>query len=247
MSSSLLPVGAAGQVPDSFFQERTSDTLPCQADSDAFFCFDWARDNLDRYGDPTVQHLKLVALAMLFGFAIAFSLALLAHRRRWLQTPLGAATGVLYTIPSVAFFFLLLPFTGRGVDTAVIALTAFNLQIIYRNTIVGLANVPRSVVDTARGIGQTERQVLWKVEVPLASPEIIAGLRIATVSTVAIATLATLAGGGGLGQPIFANGIDFKTNIILAGGIAILMALAFDAGLNLVQRLVTPWERASRA
>ena len=238
---------AAGEVPDSFFKERTSETLPCQARSDAFFCFDWARENIDRYGDPTVQHLKLVALAMVFGFAIAFSLALLAHRRRWLQAPLGAAAGVLYTIPSVAFFFLLLPFTGRGVDTAVIALTAFNLQIIYRNTIVGLANVPGSVVDAARGMGQTDRQVLWKVEIPLASPEIIAGLRIATVSTVAIATLATLAGGGGLGQPIFANGIDFKTNIILAGGIAIAMALSFDVLLNLIQRRVTPWERARRA
>ena len=107
-----------------------------------FFCFDWAWDNIDRYGTPTVQHLKLVVLAAVFGFLIAFALALLAHRRRWLQPPLLAATGVLYTIPSVAFFFLLLPFTGRGVDTAVIALTAFNLQIIYRNTIVGLANVP---------------------------------------------------------------------------------------------------------
>jgi osmoprotectant transport system permease protein len=247
MGSWALPLAAAGEVPDSFFQERTSDTLPCQANSDAFFCFDWARENIDRYGTPTVQHLKLVALAMVFGFAIAFALALLAHRRRWLQAPLGAATGVLYTIPSVAFFFLLLPFTGRGVDTAVIALTAFNLQIIYRNTVVGLANVPTPVVDAARGMGPTARQVLWRVEIPLASPEIIAGLRIAAVSTVAIATLATLAGGGGLGQPIFANGIDFKTNIILAGGIAILMALAFDVLLNVIQRLMTPWERVRRA
>ena len=247
MSSWALPLAAAGEVPDDFIKERTSDTLPCQANSDAFFCFDWARENLDRYGQPTVQHLKLVALAMLFGFAIAFALALLAHRQRWLQAPLGAATGALYTIPSVAFFFLLLPFTGRGVDTAVIALTAFNLQIIYRNTVVGLANVPRFVVDAARGMGQTERQILWRIEVPLASPEIIAGLRIAAVSTVAIATLATLAGGGGLGQPIFANGIDFKTNIILAGGIAMLIALSFDVILNLIQRLMTPWERARQA
>jgi len=247
MSSWALPVAAAGEVPDSFFQERTSDTLPCQADSGAFFCFDWARENLDRYGQPTVQHLKLVTLAVLLGFAIAFTLALLAHRRRWLQAPLGAATGVLYTIPSIAFFFLLLPFTGRGVDTAVIALTAFNLQVIYRNTIVGLANVPAPVKDAARGMGQTERQILWRVEVPLATPEIIAGLRIATVSTVAIATLATLAGGGGLGQPIFANGIDFKTNIILAGGIAILMALAFDMLLFALQRIATPWKRVAQA
>jgi len=246
MSSWALPLAAAGEVPDSFFQERSSDTLPCQA-TDKLFCFDWARENLDRYGEPTVQHLKLVALAVLFGFAIAFALALLAHRRRWLQPPLLAATGVLYTIPSVAFFFLLLPFTGRGVDTAVIALTAFNLQIIYRNTTVGLSNVPRSVVDAARGMGQTELQVLWRVEVPLASREIIAGLRIATVSTVAIATLATLAGGGGLGKPIFEFGISYKTNIIIAGGIAMTMALAFDAILLAIQRLATPWERVAPA
>ena len=237
-------LAAVGEVGKGFVQERTSETLPCQA-TDKLFCFDWARDNIDRYGAPTVQHLELVALAVLFGFAIAFALALLAHRRRWLQPPLLAATGVLYTIPSVAFFFLLLPFTGRGVDTAVIALTAFNLQIIYRNTTVGLSNVPKSVVDAARGMGQTERQVLWRVEVPLASREIIAGLRIATVSTVAIATLATLAGGGGLGKPIFEFGISFKTNIIIAGGIAMTMALAFDAILLAIQRLATPWERVA--
>jgi osmoprotectant transport system permease protein len=246
MSSWALPLAAAGELPNSFFQERTSDTLPCQA-TDKLFCLDWARENIDRYGTPTVQHLRLVALAVLFGFVIAFALAILAHRRRWLQPPLLAATGVLYTIPSVAFFFLLLPFTGRGVDTAVIALTAFNLQVIYRNTIVGLANVPDSVKDAARGMGQTDRQVLWRVEVPLAAPEIIAGLRIATVSTVAIATLAKFAGGGGLGDPIFTNGIDFKTNIIIAGGIAILMALAFDVILLTIQRLATPWQRVARA
>jgi osmoprotectant transport system permease protein len=243
--SSWLPPLAAGELPRTFFHERTSETLPCQA-TDKLFCFDWARDHIDRYGTPTLQHLKLVILAVLLGFAIAFALALLAHRRRWLQPPLLAATGVLYTIPSVAFFFLLLPLTGRGVDTAVIALTAFNLQIIYRNTIVGLANVPASVKDAARGMGQTERQLLWRVELPLATPEIIGGLRIATVSTVAIATLATLAGGGGLGRPIFSEGIDFKTNIIIAGGIAILMALSFDAILYAIQRMVTPWQRAAR-
>jgi osmoprotectant transport system permease protein len=94
-------------------------------------------------------------------------------------------------------------------------------------------------------MGLTDRQVLWRVEVPLATPEIVAGLRIATVSTIAIATLATLAGGGGLGEPIFANGISFATNIILAGGIAILMAILFDVALYLVQRSITPWLRAA--
>ena len=128
-----------------------------------------------------------------------------------------------------------------------IALTAFNLQIIYRNTTVGLSNVPSSVKDAARGMGQTDRQVLWRVEIPLATPEIIAGLRIATVSTVAIATLAALAGGGGLGVPVFSEGISFKTNLIIAGGIVIAMALVFDAILFAIQRLATPWERVARA
>ena len=189
MSSWSLPIAAAGELPPSFFHERTSETLPCQATRASSSASTGRGTHIARYGTPTLQHLKLVLLAVLIGFAIAFTLALLAHRRHWLKTPLLAATGVLYTIPSVAFFFLLLPFTGRGVDTAVIALTAFNLQVIYRNTIVGLANVPKSVKDAARGMGQTERQVLWRVELPLATPEIIAGLRIATVSTVAIATL----------------------------------------------------------
>ena len=129
-------------------------------------------------------------------------MALASHRRRWLVPPFIGATGVLYTIPSLAFFFLLLPITGRGTDTAIIALTAYTLQIIYRNIVAGLANVPREAKDAGRGMGMTDAQLLWRVELPLAVPEIIAGLRIATVSTVAIATLAVFAGGGrpGLGD-----------------------------------------------
>ena len=242
MADPILTLAAVGEVGKDFFQERSSDTLPCQA-TDALFCFDWARENIDRYGTPTVQHVELVVLSVLAGFAIAFALALLAHRRRWLQPPLLAATGVLYTIPSVAFFFLLLPVTGRGRDTAIVALTAYTLQIIYRNAMVGLANVPAAVKDAARGMGLTDRQILWKVELPLATPEIVAGLRIATVSTVAIATLAVFAGGGGLGSVIKSQ-ITFKTNIVIAGGIAILLAIAFDALLYGIQRLATPWRRA---
>jgi osmoprotectant transport system permease protein len=236
-------LAAVGEVGKGFFQERSSETLPCQA-TDALFCFDWARENIDRYGTPTVQHVELVVLSVLAGFAIAFALALLAHRRRWLQPPLLAATGILYTIPSVAFFFLLLPVTGRGRDTAIVALTAYTLQIIYRNAMVGLANVPASVRDAARGMGLTDRQILWRVELPLATPEIVAGLRIATVSTVAIATLAVFAGGGGLGSVIKSQ-ITFKTNIVIAGGIAILLAIAFDAILYGIQRFATPWRRAA--
>jgi len=241
------PFAAVGEVGKGFIQERSSDTLPCQADPSNFFCWDWAKENIDRYQTPTIQHVELVLIAVVLGFALAFALALIAHRRRWLQPPLLAATGVLFTIPSIAFFFLLEPFTGRGRDTAIIALAAFTLQIIYRNTIVGLANVPGAVKDAARGMGLTERQILWKVELPLAAPEIFAGLQIAMVSTVAIATLATFVGGGGLGEPILRQGIDFLTNIIIAGGIAFLMAIVFGLILFAVQRLLTPWRRAGAA
>jgi osmoprotectant transport system permease protein len=238
-------VAAVGEVGKGFFHERTSETLPCQA-TGKLFCFDCARENIGRYCTPAIQHIELVVISVLLGFTIAFALALLAHRHHWLQPPLLAGTGVLYTIPSLAFFFLLLPITGRGRDTAIIALSAYTLQIIYRNTIVGLANVPGSVKDAARGMGLTERQILWKVELPLAAPEIFAGLQIATVSTVAIATLAVFAGGGGLGAPIKA-GIDFKTNIIIAGGIAILMAIALGLLIFWIQRLLTPWRRVPAA
>lgn len=241
-----LPLAKVGEVGEGFFKERTSDTLPCQATS-KLFCFDWARENIDRYGTPTLQHFELVVISVVAGFAIAFALALAAHRRRWLQPPLLAATGVIYTVPSLAFFFLLLPITGLGRDTVIIALSAYTLQIIYRNTITGLANVPSAVTDAARGMGLSERHVLWRVELPLAVPEIVAGLRIATVSTVAIATLAVFASGGGLGAPIYTGaGLTFKTNIIIAGGIAILMAISFDAILYGVQRFATPWRRVEK-
>lgn len=239
---------AAGEVGEGFFHERTTETLPCQANTSKLFCWDWAREHIDRYGTPTVQQLELVAISVLVGFLIAFALCLLAHRHAWLRPPLLAGTGALYTIPSIAFFFLLLPITGLGRDTAIIALSAYTLQIIYRNTMVGLANVPASVKDAARGMGLTDRQILWKVEIPLATPEIVAGLRIATVSTVAIATLAVFAHAGGLGTQIYGSGnLSFPTSIIIAGGIAILMALAFDALLLLAQRLATPWRRVRTA
>lgn len=181
----------------------------------------------------------------MLGFVVAFALALFAHRRRWLRPPLLAGTGILYAIPSIAFFLLLLPITGRGRETAIIALSAYTLQIIYRNVTVGLDNVPESAKDSARGMGMTERQVLWRVELPLAIPEIIGGLRIATVSTIAIATLAVFAGAGGLGTQILGEGnLHFPTTILIAGGIVIAMALTFDVILLTIQYFVTPWRRA---
>jgi osmoprotectant transport system permease protein len=247
MSSPFVPA-AAGQVGEGFFRERSSGTLPCQAQSSHLFCWDWAKENIDRYGSPTVQHLEIVVLSVLIGFIVAFGLALIAHRRRRLQPPLLAATGVLYTIPSIAFFFLLLPVTGFGRDTAIIVLAAYTLQIIYRNTILGLANVPVSVKDAARGMGFTERQILWKVELPLAIPEIIAGLRVAVVSTIAIATLVVFIDAGGLGTQMYGSGnLTFPTSIIIAGAIVMAMAFASDLVLLTVQRITTPWRRVRSA
>ncbi|HET9153501.1 MAG TPA: ABC transporter permease [Solirubrobacterales bacterium] len=246
--TSPMPLAAGGHVGEGFFRERSSGTLPCQAQSSHLFCWDWAKENIDRYGTPTIQHLEIVLISVLAGFAIAFALALVAHRSRWLQPPLLTATGVLYTIPSIAFFFLLLPITGFGRDTAIIVLAAYTLQIIYRNTILGLANVPASVKDAARGMGFTNRQILWKVELPLAIPEIVAGLRVAVVSTIAIATLVVFIDAGGLGTQIYGSGnLTFPTSIVIAMAIVMGMAFLFDLVLLTVQRLTTPWRSTRRA
>ncbi|HWO47580.1 MAG TPA: ABC transporter permease [Solirubrobacterales bacterium] len=242
MASPAL-LAAAGEVGGDFFKERSSGTLPCQADETHLFCFDWAKENIDRYGTPTMQHLELVLLSVAIGFVIAFALALIAHRTRWLQPPLLAATGILYTIPSIAFFFLLLPVTGFGRDTAIIVLSAYTLQIIYRNTMLGFDNVPDSVKDAARGMGLTNRQILWKVELPLATPEIIAGLRVATASTIAITTLVVLISAGGLGTEMYGSNFNFPTAILIAVAIIALMVLAFDLLLLSAQRLLTPWRK----
>ncbi len=230
---------AAG-LPPSFFHNRKGH-LPCQA-TDALFCPQWAADNFHSYVGPALKQAYLVVVSVAIGFVIAMALALVSHRQRWLIPPFTGLTGVIYTVPSIAFIFLLLPITGFGTLTAIIPLSLYTLQIIYRNAVAGLANVPPASKDAGRGMGMSERQLLWRVELPLATPEIIAGLRVATVSTMALATLAVFAGAGGLGAPIYAQ-LNFKTNIILAGGLAILMAVLFDLILLLIQRLATPWRR----
>jgi osmoprotectant transport system permease protein len=155
-------------------------------------------------------------------------------------------TGVLYTIPSIAAFFLLLPITGRGFLTATVALVAYVLLIIFRNVLTGLDNVPDETKDAGRGMGLTDRQLLWRVELPLALPEIMAGLRIAITTTVGLATLAFFAGAGGLGEQIFAD-INFKSNVVTAGGLAVLLAAILDGVVLLLQRAITPWARAAEA
>jgi osmoprotectant transport system permease protein len=241
MTAALIQLLPAAQGGDGFIRDPAESGSSCVAENDTV-CVGWALENIDRYVTPTLEHLVLVGLSVAFGLAIAFAMAVVSHRRRWLVPTFTGITGVLYTIPSVAFFLLLLPITGRGTTTAVIALTLYTLQIIYRNIVTGLANVPEAAKDSGRGMGMTDRQLLWRVELPLAVPELIAGLRIATVSTVAIATLAVFAGAGGLGAEIY-NDIDFKTGIVVCGTIAIAMAIAFDALYVAAQRWLSPWRR----
>jgi osmoprotectant transport system permease protein len=207
------------------------------------FCPGWIVHHFDRYLEPFWQQVYLTVIAVVCGFAIAFALALIAHRRRWLVGPIIGVTGVLYTLPSLAVFFLLQPITGRGAFTALIALTSYTLLILFRNIITGLDNVPDESVDAARGIGYTDQQVLWHVELPLAMPEIVAGLRIAATTTVGLATLAFFAGAGGLGGEIFAD-LTFKSNVIVAGGLCLVLAIAFDLILLGAQRVLLPWQRA---
>lgn len=225
-------------------RERSADDASCVADNG--FCPEWIADNLDRYVDPFFQHVYLTVISVAIGFAIAFALALMSYRRRWLIPPVTQITGILYTVPSLAAFFLLLPLTGRGNTTAIIALVAYTLLIIFRNVITGLDNVPDETKDAGRGMGLTDRQLLWRVELPLALPEIMAGLRIASTTTVGLATLAFFAGAGGLGEQIFAD-INFKSNVAVAGGAAVLLAFLLDGLILLAQRAATPWARARAA
>jgi osmoprotectant transport system permease protein len=234
----VIPQLAQGGVE---IRERGEDCV-----SNNGFCPDWIVDNFDRYVDPFFQHVFLTVVSVSIGFGISFALALLAYRRRWLINPITQVTGILYTIPSIAAFFLLLPITGRGDDTAIIALVAYVLLIIFRNVLTGLQNVPEDVKDAGRGMGLTDRQLLWRVEVPLALPEIMAGLRIAVTTTVGLAALAFFAAAGGLGQEIFAD-IVFKSNVVVAGGLAVLLAAVLDGLILLVQRAITPWTRAVAA
>lgn len=217
-------------------------TATCESRND--FCPGWIRDHIGDYMSPLLRHAELTVASVLVGFAIAFALALAAHKRRVLVGPITGASGVLYTIPSLALFALLLPITGFGFVTALIALSGYNLLVIFRNVIAGLDNVPEDAKDAARGMGLTDRQLLWKVEVPLALPEIVAGLRIAATTTVGLAALAFIAGAGGLGQQLV-DDQDFKSNIVVVGVLCIALAVTLDLLLVLGQRIALPWKRVA--
>jgi osmoprotectant transport system permease protein len=212
-----------------------------------WFCTSWVRDNWgDIFQPALVQHIELTLVAVGIGFVIAFSLALVGFRFRILDPPLGVFTDVLYTLPSIALFTLLVPITGVGVLTIEIPLVAYTLFVLYRNIIAGLRGVPADVLESARGMGLTRSQTFVWVELPLAAPAILAGLRVATVSTISIATVAAFLLHYGLGVPIFdalAAPDIFRTELVVGGALAILLALSADALLALVQRVLTPWSR----
>jgi osmoprotectant transport system permease protein len=228
-----------------FVRDRSGESS-CVADNG--FCPSWIVDNIDRYWDPLLEHVVLVVVSVGLGFTIALALGLVAHRQRWLVTPLTGLTSAIYTVPSPAMFLLLLPLSGRGDLTAIIALTAYTQVIIFRNVVNGLAGVPADIVDAATGTGMTAGQRLFRVEVPLALPEILAGLRIAAATTVGLAALAFLAGAGGLGSQLStASLIIFKSNVVVAGGLVTLLAALLDLLVLGLQRRLTPWERAVAA
>jgi osmoprotectant transport system permease protein len=212
-----------------------------------WFCPSWVQQHWGDILQPAlVQHIVLTLIAVGIGFVIAFLLALVAFRFGFLDPPLGAFTDFLYTLPSIALFTLLVPVTGLTVTTIEIPLIAYTLFVLYRNIVAGLRGVPADVLEVARGMGLTRRQTFLRVELPLAAPAILAGLRVATVATISIATVAAFLIYYGLGGPIF-DALDqpdiFRTELVAAGGLAILLALAADGLLTLVQRVLTPWNR----
>lgn len=202
---------------------------------------------VDRRGDlvdATVEHVLITITAIAFGIVIAFPLALLARRYPRLESSvLGVSTG-LYTIPSLALFPLLVPFTGLSPTTVVIGLGLYALTILVRSMLEGLRAVPEEVREAATGLGYGAGRLLMRVELPLALPVIMAGLRVATVSTVALTTVGSLVAYGGLGN-LIKDGVNtnFRAELLTASVLCVLLALVLDVLLVLTQRGLTPWTR----
>ena len=211
----------------------------------------WVGRNVDVIVGRLVQHVELTAIAVGVGFAISFVLALLVHRRRRAYGPVSSIAATLYTIPSIALFAVLTPLTGFGtILTAEIALVSYTLFILIRNIVAGLDSVPPDVREAATGLGYGRAQMLWRVELPLALPLIVAGIRVAAVTTVGLVTVAAVIGQGGLGALILVGLRQFSTFPTPAYVGALLslgLALAFDVALLLVQRRLTPWSKSSMA
>ena len=212
------------------------------------FCWDWFSAHWgDTFQPALLDHIKLTLIAVGIGFAISFVAALVAYRFARFETPFSVFSGILYTIPSAALFQLLVPVTGLTTTTVEIALVSYTLLILFRNIVVGLRGVPEDVREAARGMGLTRRQTLLRVELPLAVPAILAGVQVATVTVISLATIAAFIVDQGLGSPIFkAIPTTFNTEFIAAGALTTGLALAAYLLIAVAQRLLTPWARRAR-
>lgn len=209
--------------------------------------WDWIAEHLDEVWERTLEHVTLTGIALLTGFGLSLVLSLLAVRRRITYGPITWVAGVLYTIPSLALFALLVPVTGLTLLTAEIGLVSYTLLILIRNIVAGIDGTPASVLEAAAGMGYTPRRLFWEIQVPLALPVIVAGLRIASVTTVGLVTVTSLIGQGGYGALIL-RGLrrDFPTEIVLGTGLSIALAALLDLAFVAAGRLAAPWSEEGR-
>ncbi len=206
----------------------------------------WIPDHADEIREATLEHLQLTGSSVAIGFVIAMAMAVVSLRWRRAYAPLAALSGALYSIPSLALFGVLVPITGLGFRTAQIALVSYTLLILLRNIVDGVDGVPQAVKDAADGMGYERWRRFLSVDLRLATPAIIGGLRVATVTVIGLVTIAALVGSGGYGTFID-DGLSrqFSTPIVVGGTLSILMAIVFDVAFVLIQRLLTPWARSS--
>jgi osmoprotectant transport system permease protein len=207
-----------------------------------FFDPSWIVENADGLVSRVWEHILLTLIAVVLGSVISFPLGIYAFQHRRAYPAIASVTGILYTIPSLALFAFLVPFTGLSVTTAEIGLVSYTLLIIVRNVVAGLDGVPDDAREAARGMGYTDRQLLWRVEVPLALPVILAGVRIATVTTIGLVTVTALIGQGGLGYYILLGLSRLFTTAVLAGAtLSVVLAVLADRLLIVAERRLTPW------
>jgi osmoprotectant transport system permease protein len=214
--------------------------------AEEFVEWSWVGENTDVLRELLVEHVQLTAFAVALGFAIAMTMALVAVRWRWLYPPLAGLCGTLYSIPSVALFGLLIPATGLGFVPAEIALVSYTLLILLRNIVAGLDAVPAAVREAADGMGYEGWRRMLRIDLPLAAPTIVAGLRIATVTTIGLVTVTALVGEGGFGD-LINEGLSrqFSTLVVVGSVFSIGLAVAFDLGFVALERVVAPWLRAT--
>lgn len=212
------------------------------------FCLHWFLDNFsDRFLPRVGEHIEMTLIAIGIGFVIAFAAALVAYRWGRFELPFANVSALFYTVPSIAFFQIMVPITGIGWLSIEIALVSYTLLILFRNTLTGLKEVPVEAKEAAEGMGLTRAQMLTRIELPLALPAIIAGLRVATVTTISLATIAAFITPLGLGAPIFsALRTGANTEFVAASLLAIVLALIADAFIVALQWALTPWARARR-